>query len=189
MAEAIYLYGVMLLLMDMKIPGHARERMLMAYLRYKGQAELSQIDDVCKLCGATGYDPSDPLRKPANSPVDYFARVPLPSSLVEMVVGRLRSDDVYNQMVCFPHPSHRTTALSAQGGMLYVILYFVPNVLTREMASMREVVDKHFSDCWIVPWFLGHTVDLSVEWSGFRAASTAVGNTVTPSTLRDLKHR
>jgi WASH complex subunit strumpellin len=189
MAEAIYLYGVMLLLLDLKIPGHARERMLMAYLRYKGQAELSYIDDVCKLCGSTGFDPNDPQRKPANYPVEFFARVPLPASLVEMVVGRLRSDDVYNQMVCFPHPSHRTTALSAQGGMLYVILYFVPHVLTREMASMREVVDKHFSDCWIVPWFLGYTVDLSVEWSGFRAASTAVGNTVTPSTLRDLKHR
>jgi WASH complex subunit strumpellin len=35
MCEALYLYGVMLLLMDLRIPGFVRERMLVSYYRYK----------------------------------------------------------------------------------------------------------------------------------------------------------
>jgi WASH complex subunit strumpellin len=35
MTEAIYLYGVMLSLLDMLIEGSIRERMLISYLRYK----------------------------------------------------------------------------------------------------------------------------------------------------------
>ena len=34
-SEALYLYGVMLLILDMKIEGPVRERMLVAYNRYK----------------------------------------------------------------------------------------------------------------------------------------------------------
>jgi hypothetical protein len=37
-AEAVYLYGVMLLLMDENIDGPVRERMLMSYYRYKVQS-------------------------------------------------------------------------------------------------------------------------------------------------------
>lgn len=35
LAEAIYLYGVMLTLLDELIEGPVRERMLISYLRYK----------------------------------------------------------------------------------------------------------------------------------------------------------
>jgi len=35
MAEAVYVYGVMLLLMDRRIEGPVREKMLISYLRYK----------------------------------------------------------------------------------------------------------------------------------------------------------
>lgn len=34
--EAIYLYGVMLLLQDRLIPSIARERLVVCYIRYKG---------------------------------------------------------------------------------------------------------------------------------------------------------
>jgi WASH complex subunit strumpellin len=46
MAEALYLYGVMLLLLDQRIEGIVRERMLISTLRYIGQNELPHIDEV-----------------------------------------------------------------------------------------------------------------------------------------------
>lgn len=66
-----------------------------------------------------------------------------------MVLGRLRSDDLYNQIVAYPLPEHRSTALATQAGMLYVILYFTPDVLHTQQAVMREIVDKHFPDNWV----------------------------------------
>ena len=33
--------------------------------------------------------------------------------------------------------------------MLYVILYFVPDILQNQQAKMREIVDKHFPDNWV----------------------------------------
>ena len=40
--EVLYLYGVLLLLMDARIDGTVRERMLIAYYRHKGQARRPQ---------------------------------------------------------------------------------------------------------------------------------------------------
>ena len=39
MTEAIYLYGVMLLVMDITIPGIVRERLIVCYYRYKVRCE------------------------------------------------------------------------------------------------------------------------------------------------------
>ena len=36
LSEAVYLYGVMLLLLDQKIEGNVRERMIVSYMRYQG---------------------------------------------------------------------------------------------------------------------------------------------------------
>ena len=33
--------------------------------------------------------------------------------------------------------------------MLYVVLYFEPDVLKNETATMREIVDKFFPDNWV----------------------------------------
>jgi len=46
-------------------------------------------------------------------------------------------------------PEHRSTALGNQAAMLYVILYFSPDVLNGQQAVMREIVDKHFPDNWV----------------------------------------
>lgn len=59
-------------------------------------------------------------------------RFPLPTTVVEMIIGRLRSDDIYSQMQCYPLPEHRSTALATQAAMLYVILYFAPQLLSNE---------------------------------------------------------
>jgi len=36
MTESVYLYGVMLLLLDRLVPAIARERLVVCYIRYKG---------------------------------------------------------------------------------------------------------------------------------------------------------
>jgi WASH complex subunit strumpellin len=45
---------------------------------------------------------------------------------------------------------------------------------------MREIVDKHFPDNWVVPIYQGHLVDLTSYWTteSFEAASRALGNNI-----------
>ena len=66
-----------------------------------------------------------------------------------MVIGRLRSDDIYNQIKAYPAPEHRSTALATQASMLYILLYFEPEILHNQHSKMREIVDKHFPDNWV----------------------------------------
>ncbi len=33
---------------------------------------------------------------------------------------------------------------------------------------MREIVDKHFSDNWVLSYYMGLTVDLTDVWEGFK---------------------
>jgi len=35
---------------------------------------------------------------------------------------------------------------------------------------MREIVDKFFGDSWVVPYYLGYTVDLLEVWQPYEAA-------------------
>lgn len=79
----------------------------------------------------------------------FFRRVPVNKTFVNMVIGRFRSDDIYSQIAAYPLPEHRSTALAPQASMLYVILYFAPEILYNQQAKMREIVDKHFPDNWV----------------------------------------
>jgi len=63
--------------------------------------------------------------------------------------------------------------------MLFILLYFEPNFLNKENAKMREIIDKHFYDNWVVPVYMGNYVDLSVWWKPYKAASLALANTLT----------
>ncbi len=137
----------------MKIPGPVRERMLISYFRYKG-GEIQNIDTVCKLCRSTGFIPES-RKYPQNYPTEYFSRLPLPTQYLSMIIGRLRSDDIYNQTAYYPLPEHRSVALASQASMLYIILYFLPNILNKENAIMREIVDKHFPDNWVISYYMG----------------------------------
>ncbi|KAJ1470741.1 WASH complex, subunit strumpellin [Baffinella frigidus] len=225
----IYLYGLMLTLLDNRIEGPVRERMLISYYRYKGSSE--NLTKVSNLCRSSGYLPSSAKRpanypedlfarvappqhvvlmravlpvplstkRPANYPEDLFARVAPPQHVVLMVVNRLRSDDIYNQMAQWPSPDHRCTALASQAAILYIVLFFVPSVLHKESAMMREIVDKHFSDNWVISFYMGllsarvtghadaeancprFVVDLSVMWEPYKAAHTALKNTLDPA--------
>lgn len=43
---------------------------------------------------------------------------------------------------------------------------------------MREIVDKHFYDNWVITIYLGYYVDLTKEWEPYKAARIALGNTL-----------
>ncbi|XP_071483871.1 WASH complex subunit 5-like [Diadema antillarum] len=191
MCEALYLYGCMLLVVDMRIEGRVRERMLVSYHRYSASraAVDSNMDDVCKLLRSTGYHPSPTAKRPPNYPEDYFKRIPISKTFIEMVIGRLRSDDIYNQISAYPLPEHRSTALSTQAAMLYVILFFSPDTLHSQQAKMREIVDKHFPDNWVITVYMGIVVNLADAWDPYKAAKTALNNTLDLNNIKELAIR
>lgn len=188
LCEALFLYGVMLIIIDTKIEGVVRERILVSYYRYSAQkaaAGDSNIDDVCKLLRSTGFSNAPGAKRPPNYPESYFNRVHINSEYVNMVIGRLRSDDIYNQISAYPLPEHRSTALATQASMLYVILYFEAEILHNQQAKMREIVDKHFPDNWVISVYMGMTVNLLDAWSPYKAASTALNNTLEAGNIRE----
>lgn len=208
LCEAVYLYGLILLLMDRFIPGPVRERIIVAFFRYCGkEGNLINIDQVCKLCRATTYNnnnvstelsPSSPDKSPSkattttlNKPIHHyedklFSRFPLPSELVRNVIGRIISDDIYMQSIAFPSFDHRSTRLTKQASMLFVVLFFQPHILHDECGTMREVVDKFFSDNWVISIHMGITIDLSQEWQHYRAAQEALKNVLQISNVKRL---
>lgn len=101
-----------------------------------------------------------------------------------MICAHLRTDDIYHQIAIYPQPEHRTAALATQAAMLYVCLFFTPATLHRNSARMREIVDKFYPDQWSVSLYMGHTANLIDTWSAFRAARTALGNTVAADNVR-----
>ncbi|XP_019498974.1 PREDICTED: WASH complex subunit strumpellin [Hipposideros armiger] len=191
LCEALYLYGVMLLVIDQKIEGEVRERMLVSYYRYSAARSSadSNMDDICKLLRSTGYSSQPGAKRPPNYPESYFQRVPINEAFINMVIGRLRSDDIYNQVSAYPLPEHRSTALANQAAMLYVILYFEPSILHTHQAKMREIVDKYFPDNWVISIYMGITVNLADAWEPYKAAKTALNNTLDPSNVREQASR
>ena len=73
-----------------------------------------------------------------------------------MIIGRLRSDDIYLQTSYYPLPEHRSVALATQAAMLYIILYFRPNMMNNEQAVMREIVKLWISTFLTIGSF--HTI-------------------------------
>lgn len=192
LCESLYLYGVMLLVVDMKIEGRVRERMLVSYHRYSASraAVDSNMDDVCKLLRSTGYSSAVGAKRPPNYPEEYFKRIPISPTFIEMLIGRLRSDDIYNQISAYPLPEHRSTALATQAAMLYVILYFSPQTLHSQQAKTREIVDKHFPDNWVTTIYMGIVVNLADAWDSYKAAKTALNNTFNQDNvkLQSVRH-
>jgi WASH complex subunit strumpellin len=173
----------MLLIMDRRIPGIVRERMIISYYRYKGAVVISNIDEVVKLCRMTGFTLDG--KRPKDYPEEYFARFSIDKDVIEMIISRLRSDDIYNHTSSFPNPLHRSTALSVQSSMLYVIMYFAPSLLHNSTSVMREIVDKYFSDNYMVAMYMGFVVDLADAWEPYKAARQALKNTLQSDCIAD----
>ena len=115
-----------------------------------------------------------------------FSRVPVSDVLVNMVIGKLNSDDIYNQICCYPLPAHRSTALGAQAAVLFVTLCFSPKTLKSQRAKMREITDKFFSDNWVISVYIGFHVNLMEAWESFSAAKEAIHNTIDAEVVSSL---
>ncbi|OTF76996.1 WASH complex subunit strumpellin-like protein [Euroglyphus maynei] len=188
LCEALYLMGVILLTMDREINGIVRERILVSYYRYSASRSCdSRIDDVCNLIRSTGY--SSNTKRPTNYPEDFFKRTKIRTSFARLIIGRLRSDDVYNLSSVYPKPEHRSVGLSTQASMLFVCLYFVPEILSTEYAIMREIVDKFFADNFIISIYMGTIVNLVEHWDPYKAAKAALNNTVDGKNIRTCAQR
>lgn len=101
-----------------------------------------------------------------------------------MAIGRLRSDDIYEQLSVYPVSKHRSTALAPQAAMLYICLFFSPDILHSQTAVMREIVDKYFPDNWVISIYMGFPVNLIETWEPFKAAKMALNNTVEPANIK-----
>ena len=189
LCEALYLMGVILLTLDHNIEGAIRERILVAYYRYSGHRSTSDsnIDDVCNLVRSTGF--SRNFKRPPNYPEDFFARTKIRSSFSKLVIGRLRSDDIYNMISSYPQPEHRSVGLANQAAMLFVCLYFSPDILHREPAIMREIVDKFFADNFVISVYMGTIVNLVEHWDPYKAAKAALNNTLDIKNVRLISNK
>lgn len=125
--------GVMLILLDELIEGVVRERMLISYLRYKVTigAFIINIRDTQKNLfwmkfvkyvskQDTLVDRKNLLIIPRNifKGDQYclysYNRIPLSKTAITMIIGRLRSDDIYNQIANYPLPEHRRYIYSSE---------------------------------------------------------------------------
>ena len=89
LCEALYLQGVMLLLLDAKVPGNVRERLVIAHYRSKGEGTVP-IADVAKLCRDSGFRApllSPTAKRPANYPEEFLARYSLPPKVRDWARG------------------------------------------------------------------------------------------------------
>lgn len=198
MCECLYLYGVLLLLLDARIDGAVRERIVIAYYRHKGQSAIESIEDMELLVKRTGYvsnvlDRNGMQRRPPGYPEEYLNRLVrklgMPPALVLMMIDRLRSEDMYSQIPSYPMPQHRSTALATQARMLYIILYFAPDVLDEQSHTMREIVDRHFAGAdayWVVPYYMGFLEELPHAWEPYKAAKAALSNTTNANEIKRL---
>uniref|UniRef100_A0A0D9W4E9 WASH complex subunit strumpellin n=1 Tax=Leersia perrieri TaxID=77586 RepID=A0A0D9W4E9_9ORYZ len=194
LTESMTLFGCMVLLMEHRNSGLLRERLLVAYLRYERCFNIPNLERICELCrrhvttpGLPGT-PGSSLRIAeiisVQKPEDLLRRFQFPEPVVDSVITCLRNGDVYYNVRFYPDPQHRTTALSLQGGHMYVLLFYSRDLLHNGLA-MREIVDRFFKDNWVVPIFLHFSVDLLVSWDAFKEAKSSLVSSLSPTFIRD----
>ncbi|XP_055382308.1 WASH complex subunit homolog 5 isoform X2 [Condylostylus longicornis] len=138
------------------------------------------------LLRSTGFSSLPNAKRVPNYPENFFSRFQFNETFVDMVIARLRSDDIYNQISLYPNSEHRSVALSNQAGILFICLYFSPKTLHNQLSQMREITDKFFYDNWIIPIYMGITINLIDAWDSFRCAKQAVNGIFENNSLKIL---
>lgn len=183
--ESLYLYGVMLILVDRLIPSTLREKIIVSHYRVSGQSTIENIKEVITLFQTTNYLPNSD-EKLKNYPIEYFKRCQLDKEFINMIISIIKDNDIYDHIAAFPNPNHRSHALSTQASMLFICLFFNQDFLENENSKMREIVDKHFSDNWVISIYLGYTCDLMEWWNDFKASKNALKITINETTVKTL---
>lgn len=118
--------------------------------------------------------------------VDNFSRVNIRPGFIEKVVGKLRSEDIYNQLAVYTIPEHQASALATQASMLVVCLFFAPHYLHSDVSKMREISDKFFPSNWVIPIYMGVTLNIVDFWENFKAAKSALTNTCNSKMVKEI---
>jgi len=187
-AEAVHLFAAMLILVETHFDGSVRERIIVAFLRYRAKGGFnSKMNSVCKLFASIGTGLASGN---ADAPFEemLFSRCSVNDEFVQKVIGCLMAENIYPQSdaVSFPDFEHRSTRLAKQASLLYTILYLQLDILRSDEMKMRAIVDRFFSDNWMVAIDSGLIIDLSKKWSNFGAARAAIGNVASSSMAKDL---
>jgi WASH complex subunit strumpellin len=182
--------------MDHIIIGPVRERMVVVYYRNSGGENISNINYVRRLTTDSEFRPATKttaIVRPDSYPDDLFERFPIDGThlsysaeLIQMIIIAVKDDDIYRQSAAYPSPQMRSFALANQAALLFVLLFFVPQVLVKAKSPMREIVDKHFYNNWVLPYYLGYIVDLTFWWNPYRAAKMALGNILDMESIEEL---
>lgn len=173
LCEAYFNLGYMLMTVDNNFNGSLRESIIVAYYRYSAYraSPETNLDETCNLLRSTGLLTQSKYYRPENYPENYFSRAQVDQSVVNLLIAKMQSVDIYNQTtLVFPHPDHRSNALAQQASILYVLLYFCPNVLKTQRSRMREITDKFFYDNWVISLSMGELVNLFEAWEPYKAA-------------------
>lgn len=186
MVEAIARLAAILLMMDEVLPAEARERAVVAVYRLQGGAQAAgeSFNALVTLVKGTGIAPGKSW--PEGYPSRLLQRLPVSRAVVRTVISKMRSEDIYSNIAHYPSAEHRSTALSRQAAELYLLLLYDPELLQHDTAAMRELVDKHFADNWVVSWAPGFLADLPVQWAQYSAAASALNGIIAPSHVRSL---
>lgn len=101
-------------------------------------------------------------------------------------MGKLRSDDIYNQLAVYTLSEHQAPALASQASMLFICLFFAPHYLHTDTSKMREIVDKFFPSNWVLPVYMGVTINIVDYWDNFKAARSALAVTCNTRTIKEI---
>ncbi len=76
LVEALTLCALLPLLLDARLEGAVRERLVVAHIRFRGtaDAEVPHVESVVRLTRATGYLHTQPALRPRGYPEDFLAR-------------------------------------------------------------------------------------------------------------------
>lgn len=180
--EAYFLLGYMLIFTDNNFHGGFRERIIVSYYRYSSHRSSpnSCLDLTCNLMRKTGFcSPQQQASRiknvqpyrPDGYPESFLSRVSVSDSLINLLIAKLQSVDIYSQTnLGFVHTDHRSAALAHQASMIYVLLYFCPDILKTQRSRMREITDKFFYDHWTVSLHMGDLVNIIEAWYPYKAA-------------------
>ncbi|TKR93668.1 hypothetical protein L596_008081 [Steinernema carpocapsae] len=171
--ECLYLIGLVLMILEEKMPGPIRERLFVAYYRTNVECNHDRFDLLVEL-----------FRTCDGNFDAQFRRLNISSKLVSDVIATLRSDSFKEEDDDSQHDLGRDN--TAQAGFMFVCLFFQPETLHSNAPLMRSIVDKFFSESWVISLHLGLVFNVAECWDGFKAAQAAISRTTEGLRVREL---